>query len=63
MAGFSINRIGQAFTSGGEGLINMLKKVGSEVIRVGSDFDSSRMTLTALYKSSEVAAQKMNWAK
>lgn len=62
MSGYSFNQVGDSFYAVGTKLLGLIKRLGTEITNVGSDFENSRMTLTALYKDAEIAQRKMMWA-
>ena len=46
----------------GGGIINSFVNLGKSVVDTGADFENTRVTLEALYKSKEIAEEKLQWA-
>lgn len=60
-ASYALDSVGTVFLSTGNSIMNVFKGLGSTVAKVGSDFENTRMTLTALYKDADIAESKVKW--
>lgn len=62
IAGLGMKQTGDTMLGVSDSILSKLKQASKEVIGVGDDFEQSRKTLEALYKSPDVARAKMDWA-
>ncbi len=60
-AGQDLVQLGSQMQNFGQNIIGGFAQAGKSVINVGDDFEKTRMTLEALYKTSEAAEEKMKW--
>lgn len=61
-AGNTLSNTGKNVLNFGKSIISVFADLGKQVLETGSTFETTRMTLEALYKSKGIAESKLNWA-
>lgn len=59
---FALDRLGRNVANFGKGIVNVFRRIGDQVVKVGSQMENFRIAYTSLYGSEEVAEQKIQWA-